>query len=69
VLPTGSATVSMPLKCSACVAGKFKSRSSIAPAFAHVSYIDFEKCQACAVGLYAAHRDDRDDPYEAWRSE
>jgi hypothetical protein len=69
VLPTGSVTVSMPLKCSACAAGKFKSRRSIAPAVAHVNYIDFEKCQACAEGLYAAHRDDPDDPYEALRSE
>lgn len=69
VLPTGSATVSMPLKCSACATGKFKSIRSRAPAFAHVNYIDFEKCQACAEGLYAAHRDDADDPYEALRSE
>ena len=65
VLPTGSATVSMPLKCSACAPGKFKSRSSIAPAVAHVNYIDFEKCSTCVEGLYAAHREDPDDPYEA----
>ena len=65
VLPTGSATVSMPLKCSGCAPGKFKSRSSIAPAVAHVNYIDFEKCSTCVEGLYAAHREDPDDPYEA----
>jgi hypothetical protein len=69
VLPTGSAIVSMPLKCSACAAGKFKSRSSYSPAFADVSYIKLEGCKACAEGLYAAHRDDRDNPYEALRSE
>jgi hypothetical protein len=54
----GPATSPLPLKCSACSAGKFKSRPSRAPADASDSYIESEKCQECEVGQYAVHRDE-----------
>ena len=48
----GSGTPAMPLQCSACIAGKFKSTRSQAPANLSDSYIDNEKCQDCAAGTY-----------------
>lgn len=54
----GSGMSQMPLKCSACTSGKFKSTHSRAPTNASDSYIENEKCQDCAVGEYPAHRDE-----------